>query len=261
MANIETSFSDAPPGAVVVECGCSPKGVADGPAPEGCGYLDKPDTVEAPAADFDRIRKPATLDAGTPAQFTFPGGAAPSAAKKYIAEVAGRKVPVVVPDNLPAGKSVPTVQQVASALGAVPARQLDSVKEVVISPNANPSDAYWAQQYNMPGFVSAATGGASGLTFYPLDHPWDQPFVDSTAIHEGGHAYSAALWKDPAVKAKWEAAIASDDLAPSTYAEASSGEDFSESLVMYSLSKGTKCEAPAKARYPERYKTLDAMFK
>lgn len=261
MPDIDDVFSDKPPGDVVMGCDCSPKGAANGPAPKGCGYLDKPDTVEAPQSDFDRIRKPSTLDAGSPVQFEFPGDTSASAATKYIAQVAGRKVPVYMPTSVPAGQSVPSVQQIAAALGAVPAKQLDSVQQVVVSPNANPNDAYWAQQYNMPGFQSAATGGASGLTFYPQSHSWDQAFVDSTAIHEGGHAYSAALWSDPAVKAKWQAAIVSDDLAPSTYAEASPAEDFSESLVMYSLSKGTKCEAPARARYPERYKTLDAMFK
>jgi hypothetical protein len=30
---------------------------------------------------------------------------------------------------------------------------------------------------------------------------------------------------------------------------------------MYSLSKGTKCEATAKARYPARYAALDKMSK
>lgn len=70
-----------------------------------------------------------------------------------------------------------------------------------------------------------------------------------------------ALGADPKVKDQWTKAIAADENPPSTDAECSAGEDFSESLVMYSFSKGTKCEAPAKARYPQRYKTLDAMFK
>ena len=73
--------------------------------------------------------------------------------------------------------------------------------------------------------------------------------------------FSIALWNDPKVKKTWEDAIAADKTPPSTYAEKSTGEDFSESLVMYSLSKGTKCEAPARMLYPQRYKTLDEMFK
>ena len=113
----------------------------------------------------------------------------------------------------------------------------------------------------MPGFSSAATGGTSGVTFYPKPTPYDQEFVDSTCIHEGGHAYSQALWKDPKVKKEWEAAIKKDKNAPSKYAESSTGEDFSESLVMYSLSKGTKCEAAARVLYPARYKKLDTMLK
>ena len=53
--------------------------------------------------------------------------------------------------------------------------------------------------------------------------------------------------------------LALEDL-PSTCADNSPGEDFSESLSMYSLSKGTRWEATAKARYPARHAALDKMF-
>lgn len=258
MPDIDSQFSDAAPGEVITAC---PKTGATGKAPSGCEYLDKPDTVEAPQAAFDRIRKPAKLDAGAATTYKFPGDTTASAAKKYLADIGGHQVPVYVPDAAPAGKFLPSAEQVAKALGAVPGKQLASIKQVVVSPNPNPSDAYWAQQYNIPNFSSAATGGPSGVTFYPKSTAWDQAFVDSTATHEGGHAFSTALWADAKVKDEWTQAIAADKNAPSTYAESSPGEDFSESLVMYSLSKGTKCEAPAKAKYPQRYKTLDAMFK
>lgn len=258
MAQMEDAFSDAPPGTLVLAC---PKALADVTVPAGCEFLSKPYTVEAPQASFDRIRKPSVLGAGVATTHQFPGDAAATAATRYEVDVGGHKVPVIMPGTVPAGKYVPSAAQVAQALGTVPGRQLDSIKQVVVSPNQNPSDAYWATQYNIPNFASAATGGPSGVTFYPKSTAWDQPFVDSTAIHEGGHAFSLALWGDPKVKTAWEAAMASDKNSPSSYAESSTGEDFSESLVMYSLSKGTKCEAPAKELYPERYKALDAMFK
>ena len=258
MATIDSSFTDAPPGDIVSAC---PKPAAAVVVPAGCEFLNKPYTVEAPIADFDRIRKPAVVGAGKSTPHIFPGDAAARAAKTYEVAVDGRKIPVVMPDPVPAGTNLPSAEQVGRALGSVPGKQLDSIKEIVVSPNQNPSDAYWATQYNIPGFASAATGGPSGVTFYPKASAWDQAFVGSTAIHEGGHAFSIALWKDPKVKTAWEDAIAADKKPPSTYAESSTGEDFSESLVMYSLSKGTKCEAPARKLYPQRYKTLDEMFK
>lgn len=242
--------------------GAGGAGGGAGAVPKGCEYLNKPYTVEAPVKEFDRIRSGAKLGSPTEGKHTFPGDKAPSDAIIQDVEVKGRTVKLVLPKSgAPAGKHLPTADQIAKALGAVPGDQLDSIKEVVVSPNQNPSDAYWAKEYKIPDFSSAATGGPGGVTFYPKKSPWDQAFVDSTSIHEGGHAYSLALWKDPEKKKAWEAAIKKDGRSPSTYADSSTGEDFSESLVMYSLSKGTECEAAAKARYPARYEALDALFK
>jgi hypothetical protein len=99
------------------------------------------------------------------------------------------------------------------------------------------------------------------VTFYPKSTPYSQEFTDSTMIHEGGHAYKQDLWSDSDKKKAWKDAIAKDNPnSPSKYADNSSSEDFSESLVMYSLSKGTKCEETAKKLYPNRYKLMDEMF-
>ena len=229
--------------------------------PEGCEYLNKPYTVEAPKKNFDNIRSKAAADKGKPGKHKFPGDAKESDAIIHEVDVKGRKVKVIMPKNPPKGKHLPSVEQIADALGTVPGEQLDSFDQVVVSPNQNPDDAYWAKEYNKPGFSSAATGGSGGVTFYPKGTPWSQEFVDSTMIHEGGHTYSQKLWKDAKKKKQWEDAIKSDPKSPSKYADSSVGEDFSESLVMYSLSKGTKCEAAAKALYPKRYEILDGMFK
>ena len=229
--------------------------------PRDCAYLNKPRTVESSKADFDRIRKPAKL--GTPKliKHKFPGDTAEQDALEYEVEVAGRKKKLIVPKNAPTGakKGLPTADQIAASLGAVPGPQLDKISQVVVSPNPNPSDAYWAEQYHTPGFSSAATGGSSGVTFYPQKE-WSQKFTDSTMIHESGHAYSQSLWADAKKKKAWEQAMADDGQSPSTYSDSASTEDFSESLVMYSLSKGTPCEATAKKLYPNRYAVLDGLF-
>jgi hypothetical protein len=229
--------------------------------PDECAYLKKPYTVEAPEADFDRIRGTATLSEGKPGTHTFPGDSEPSDATVYEVDVKGRKVEVIMPNaGAPEGKHLPTPEQVAQSLAAVPGPQLDSIQQVVVSPNQNPDDAYWAEEYDKPDFTSVATGGPGGVTFYPRKTPYGQEFVDSTMIHEGGHAYSGDLWEDEEKKKSWEKAMEKDPGSPSEYADSAPTEDFSESLVMYSLSKNTKCGEFAKKLYPNRYKVLDEMF-
>jgi hypothetical protein len=227
--------------------------------PKECAYLKKPFTVESSQTDFDRIRKPAKLSAAKEVKYKFPGDLAPQDALEYEVDVSGHKKKLVVPKVVPPGKSLPTAERLASAMGTLPSAQLAKVPQFVASPNPNPSDSYWATTYNMPNFSSAATGGSSGVTFYPQSN-WSQEFTDSTMIHEAGHTFSASLWKDDAVKKAWENAIAKDGRSPSEYADKSASEDFSESMVMYSLSKGTTCEEPAKKLYPARYQTLDDLM-
>jgi len=230
--------------------------------PAGCEYLKQPYTIESSKADFDRIRDSYKIGPKQAGKHKFPGDAAESDAEIYEVEVKGRKVKVIMPKSgAPSGKNLPTVEQIAKSLAATPGPQLDSMKQVVVSPNQNPSDAYWARQYSIPNFSSAATGGNGGVTFYPKSTPWSQEFTDSTMIHEGGHTYSQELWKEAQKKTDWEEAIRKDNRPPSNYAKSSPSEDFSESLVMYSLSKGTKCEAAAKALYPNRYAALEKLFK
>lgn len=245
--------SDKPIGGATESCPNAPK------IPKECPYLDKPYTVESSKANFDRIRKPATLGPPKAIKYKFPGDAAEQDALEYEVDVNGRKKKLIMPKNPPAGKSLPTAEQLAAAMGTVPGSQLDKIPQVVASPNPNPDDAYWATEYKIPDFSSAATGGTSGVTFYPQDK-WSQEFTDSTMIHEGGHSYSNDLWSDEDQKKAWEKAMSSDGRSPSKYADSSTDEDFSESLVMYSLSKGTACEATAKQLYPNRYKSLDELF-
>ena len=56
-------------------------------------------------------------------------------------------------------------------------------------------------------------------------------------------------------------AMKKDGQSPSTYSDNAATEDFSESLVMYSLSKGTPCEAMARTLFPNRYAALDKLMK
>jgi hypothetical protein len=249
----DTRCSDKPVGAAIEGCHDAPK------IPKECSYLDKPHTVESSKANFDRIRKPATLSKSKDIKCKFPGDATEQDAVQYDVNVDGRKKTLIMPKNPPGNKSLPTAEQLAAAMGTVPGSQLDKITQVVVSPNPNPDDPYWAKEYKIPNFSSAATGGTSGVTFYPQSK-WSQEFTDSTMIHEGGHSYSKNLWSDADKKEAWEKAMSGDGKSPSKYADSSTDEDFSESLVMYSLSKGTKCEAVARQLYPNRYKVCDDLF-
>jgi hypothetical protein len=246
-------FSSKPPAAPVQPCPIT--------IPKGCEYLKKGGTVEAPQGDFDRIRKKTTIGPEKAIKHKFPGDKKDVDAISQTVTIDGRDVEVIRPKNSVSPKNLPSTDQIAKSLGAVPSKQLDNVNTVELSNQPNPDDAYWAKEYKDPNFYSAATGGPGGVTFYPKDTPWDQAFCDSTAIHEGGHAYSGELWKDKKLEDGWKKAIAADKQSPSTYADNAPTEDFSESLVMYSLSKGTPCEATARALYPNRYAELERLLK
>ena len=258
----EVGVPSAPPVPSLFTSATPPKVPAAAPVPEipkDCPYLEKPFTVESSKANFDRIRKSAPLGKPKDIKYKFPGDAKEQPALEYEVDTNGHKKKLIMPKNPAKHKSLPTAEQLAAAMGTVPGPQLDKIAQVVASPNPNPDDAYWAKEYKTPNFSSAATGGASGVTFYPQDS-WSQQFTDSTMIHEGGHSYSKNLWSDEDKKKAWQKAMSSDGKSPSKYADNSIDEDFSESLVMYSLSKGTGCEATAKQLYPNRYKSLDDLF-
>ena len=96
---------------------------------------------------------------------------------------------------------------------------------------------------------------------FPTPSQLAQSRIDSNLIHEGGHTYQSEIWKDANTKKAWADAIKKDPVSPSTYADSSIDEDMSESLVMYTLSKGTKCEETAKKMFPNRYAELDKLMK
>jgi uncharacterized Zn-binding protein involved in type VI secretion len=233
-----------------------------GTVPAQCAYLDKPYVVTAPRPDFDRIRGTYTLSPGKPDKHLFPGDwLFRSGAVVHEVEVQGRKIEIIMPKSgAPAGKYLPTADQVAQSLAAVPGPQLGSIKQIVVSPNRNPADAHFEEEYGIKDFTSAASGGPGGVTFYPHPTSIGQADVDRELIHEGGHTYSVHLWDDSVKKDAWEDAIKKDARSPSTYADSAPTEDFSESLVMYSLSKGTPCEDYAKKLFPARYDELDKLF-
>jgi hypothetical protein len=230
--------------------------------PPQCSYLEKGFRSEGPASQFDANRQKAEIGPAQPISYTFPGATGPSDAIQQTVTIGTKSITVIEPKNGPVepGTVLPSVEQVAKSLGAVPAVQLGYLKEVVVSPLPNPADAHWAEVYKMPGFRSEATAGAEGtVNWYPI--PKDSAMIpDETMVHESGHTFSFNIWKKPADWKPWQDAMASDGRAPSKYADSSKEEDFSESLVMYTMSKGTGCEETARKLFPGRYKILDSVL-
>ena len=231
--------------------------------PPGCSYLSKGQRVLPSATDFDKNRQPYSLAKSTPTLKMFQGDASPSQGTSQIATIGGHAINIIRPNVPPAEKGtlVPSSGDIAKALGAVPANQLAKIKSVTVNSNRNPADAAWAKQYNIPNMRSEATSGAAGdVDFYPV--PSASPMaLDATFIHETAHTYSEQKWgADPSQWKEWPAAMKADGKSPSTYADASPAEDFSESMVMYTASKGTPCEQPARGLFPNRYQSLDKML-
>ena len=241
------------------------------PATGPCAFVNGTDeVVSPPKSAYDRARRKVKLVGPKAITFRFPGSAKDEPALEYTAEVGGQTKRIVYPASAPSPqlpRASPTA--FANALGALSPAQFASFQQLVVSPYVNPDDAYWAKEYKRPDFQSAARGGPDSVEFFPgagLD-------IGAALVHESAHALSAQLREgglsgflrgvfDPARQRAgsaeaWAEAIKADGRYPSKYAKASPEEDFAEATVMYSVSKGTPCEAVARSKYPNRYRLLD----
>lgn len=72
----------------------------------------------------------------------------------------------------------------------------------------NPQDAYWAEQYKTPGFLSSATGGGGQINFWRDGNRTDL-MEDTTFWHEVGHAISPT--SGPFDSSAWARAVNYDD--------------------------------------------------
>lgn len=179
----------------------------------------------------------------------------------YIATIRGRQITVYLPTNWPHIPDFPqgeVMQGIVAALTSLSDEQLDAVKEVYFNPVVNPDDDYWRQKYNDPFHVSPAATGAGQMYIFATGNYADQPFWDHAIQHEAAHA----LWyARPDIHAKWNDAIAKDRRGVSHYGDNAPTEDFAEAVLMYSLVKGTPCEAAMAAAFPARFAILEDIFR
>lgn len=247
-----------------------PRVDADGnllPIPKGCEFLRRGHSAGSYITDdarFTRHKSPTMIGKGIPTMFAFPiappGDPSPQPAIVYPVIVRGKTIYVVAPADPVARKELPTIEQVADALGTLSDEQLARTEQVTLSPNPSPDDDDWRRRFNDPSFASGANAGYRIITFFPSGGRRDSTTTDAEMAHEAGHLLSESLWKDPAFKARWDAAMRNDPNTVSDYGDNNFKEDFAEACVIYSLTKGGPCEATAREMFPGRYAELDKLF-
>jgi hypothetical protein len=222
-----------------------------------------PNVVAALPSPAEPTRLEHRINGPTEVDHTFPSGA--SKANRYDVEIDGQTIPVFLSQTVePKDGVMHSLDEVVKGLAALPASSRQLIKQVNMDGRANPSDAYWAQVYNDPGFRSYMTAGAAGVVdLYPTVDRQTQHACDASLIHETGHILSGRSWgpwQSDTRWAGWDEAAQKDGLVPSIYARSSRTEDFSEALTLYQLSKGTPLEAEYRAMFPARWAALDAVL-
>jgi len=191
--------------------------------------------------------------------YAFASG--PADALRYELTFAdGQRVPVHLPKTTtPEMHGIDGVQE---AIARLPARNRALLTSVRINPGANPQDAYWAREYNRPGFRSYMTAGAAGVVdIYPSDGPAaSQRVLSGKVQHEMGHVWSERTWGTDRTAGRWvdwRAAMQTDGMAVSGYATADIQEDVAETVQVYGSTRGTPRHDEYRRMVPARFMILD----
>jgi hypothetical protein len=181
------------------------------------------------------------------------------------------EIPVFAPKAFVApapGRVLPSVDDMAKVLAEIPIQSRAAITRVDLHPKANPDDAIWQAdpKYNPTGapFVSHMTCGSDGIVdVFPSSANASLIELETTLIHETGHAISNKAWGDDTKKAKWDAwrkARTDDGVSVSTYGDSSDAEDFAESWMLFSTAYGTALEAEVRTLIPNRVKLMDSFM-
>jgi hypothetical protein len=126
--------------------------------------------------------------------------------------------------------------------------------DIYLASQANAADAYWAEQYHMPGAVSAASGGINReITVYN-----SKPVSVGTLAHEMGHNLATAAFGGtaPAPDSPFHRAWTSKEQPWTAYAKNSIDEDFAESVLEYVQQPGVM-----KTFRPLRYQAIEELVR
>jgi hypothetical protein len=207
-------------------------------------------TVRAPKEAFDRLRvnsgKAKISAPQSKGSQTWPGKSSSPALEQEI-EIDNQKIKLIRPtDDLAGGKNLPTTEQVAEALRAIPAAQRAYTNTVILSPTPAPGSTATR--------TIAGEASSGEIDLYPVAQAQSQEDFDNRLMHESGHNYQEKLWGGPEGVRAWQEAADADDRRPSPYAAENAGEDFCEFNILYNTTKGASCEAKARQIYPNRWK-------
>jgi len=132
---------------------------------------------------------------------------------------------------------------------SLPEKLHSSAKTITFTNQSNSKDPYWAQQYNMPGFESHATGGWDGIAFYRNGSTRSSHAV----VHEMGHTLAYKEWgstNPPSTSAFYAATVKEYEYGQfvSSYASKSIAEDFAESIQEF-IQNPDNLKSVSPARY------------
>jgi hypothetical protein len=207
-------------------------------------------TVRAPKTAFDRLRQnsgPSQISkAKEKGSQTWPDNSSSPAIEEEIT-LGKQTIKLIRPkDDEARGKNLPTTQQVADALRAIPEEQRAYTKTVILSPKPHPKST--------ASRTIAGEASSGEIDLYPVGQKQEQVDFDNRLMHESGHNYQEKVWGSAEGVRAWKEAAAADDRRPSPYAAENTGDDFCEFNILYNTAKGTACEAAAKQIYPNRWK-------
>lgn len=182
--------------------------------------------------------------------------------------------------NIPPGEDAnDVIARVTDYYSQQPENVQGAVNTFNIEAGANPQDAYWAEKYGMPNFVSAATGGGGTINFWN----GSKYLQEGVFQHEFGHNVGSAVRAEQNSEAGlvgglinavkdiytgdnqsstiprgYTQAAAADGKSISDYGDQAISEDFAETWSAYqdAVQTGPLAVALFARQYPERYAVI-----
>lgn len=169
---------------------------------------------------------------------------------------------VAMPESWPHEQRMKVMAELVGTLQRLPPESLTSVQSIVMNPVRNPSDDYFAKQFNIPDFRSAMTAGGDARQIHVYPSTSVATALQSF-VHEVGHLVSMDAFKSVDSSTPewdvWRNAVNNDVIAVSRYAKGATHEDFAESYSLYMSTKGTPRHDEYRALMPWRFAILDEM--
>lgn len=167
----------------------------------------------------------------------------------YTVTIEGRAIEVIYPKD--SKEPLPRVLLIAQGLAGLPANERVYVQQVIVDP-----------RFKSTMQAANAREGRPNRIFMGGEGPDNPREMTGILSHEAGHLVGAERFKaDPALLAKWQAAMKADNHSVSDYATTTLQEDVAETITLYYQVKGTPEEAAMKREFPNRYAAVRELLK